>query len=383
MQEMHSEQNPLLRLESFGQSIWLDFISRDVIESGNLKCWIDEDGLSGVTSNPSIFEKAMVNSHTYDNAVDKLVAEGKTAVEIFGSESIQDIQRAADLFRPVYNRKDGKDGFFSVEVSPGVARDTQASLEEARGLWKAAARPNVFVKVPGTKEGLPVIEQLISEGVNVNITLLFGLPRYREVVEAYLSGLETRVKQGLPIERVASVASFFLSRIDTLVDPKLEAIQIQGGENAALATRAHGQVAIACAKIAYEIFHELTTTERFVALAEKGARVQRLLWASTSTKNPAYSDVKYVDALIGPDTIDTIPLETLDAYRDHGDPALRLTEGLAEAHEVLDSLPRLGIDIDQVTQQLEDEGIQKFSQAYNQLMDSLEKKRLAVAQAQK
>jgi transaldolase len=366
-------------LEEFGQSIWLDYLSRDALESGNLKCWIEEDGLKGVTSNPSIFEKAMVESHTYDEAEQALIEQGKTSEEIFRIESIKDIQRAADLFRPAYNKLDGKDGFVSIEVSPGVAHDSAASLAEARSLWKAAGRPNVFIKVPGTKEGLPVIEQLISEGINVNITLLFGLPRYREVTEAYMRGLERRMAAGQPVNQIASVASFFLSRIDVMLDPVLEGFMKQGGEKAELANKAHGQVGIASAKVAYEIYQEVFSGERFRPLRERGARPQRVLWASTSTKNPAYSDVMYVEALIGPDTIDTVPLETLDAYRDHGEPAVRLTENVAAAHAVLDSLPKLGVDIDQVTQKLEDEGVEKFSQAYHKLLDSLDKKRTAVA----
>ena len=381
--ETGNGKNPLNRLESYGQSIWLDYLSRDALESGNLKCWIEEDGLTGVTSNPSIFEKAMVESHSYDEAEQASLDQGKTAEEIFRIESIKDIQRATDLFRPIYNKLDGKDGFVSIEVSPGVAHDSAASLEEARGLWKAVGRPNVLIKVPGTKEGLPVIEQLISEGINVNITLLFGLPRYREVTEAYQRGLERRLAAGQPINNVASVASFFLSRIDVMLDPILEGIMKQGGEKAELAKKAHGMVGIASAKVAYEIYQDVFSDERFHTLLEKGAKTQRVLWASTSTKNPAYSDVMYVEALIGPDTIDTVPLETLDAYRDHGDPAPRLTEVVAGAHAVLDSLPQLGIDIDQVTKKLEDEGVEKFSQAYHKLLDSLDKKRAAVAAQQK
>jgi transaldolase len=377
--EIGKLQNPLLKLESFGQSIWLDYLSREAIENGNLKRWIDEDGVTGETSNPSIFEKAMVESQTYDQSEQALVEQGKTALEIYQIESIQDIQRAADLFRPVYNRLEGKDGYISVEVSPGVAHDSAATLDEARSLWKAAARPNVMIKVPGTEEGLPVIEQLTAEGINVNITLLFGLPRYREVTEAYLRGLETRVNAGQSIQYIASVASFFLSRIDGMLDPQLEVIQKSGGEKAEKAKQAHGQVAIASAKVAYEMYREIFYSQRFRALSEKGAHVQRLLWASTSTKNPAYSDVKYVEALIGPETIDTVPIETLDAYRDHGNPAPTLSDGLAGAHQVLDLLPDLGIDLNGVTQKLEDEGVEKFVQAYQKLMDALEKKRMVVA----
>jgi len=376
-------QNPLLKLESFGQSIWLDYMSREALDNGNFKRWIEEDGVTGATSNPSIFEKAMVDSHSYDDSEQILIDQGKTAEEIYQIESMRDIQRAADLVRPVYNRLDGKDGFISVEVSPGVAHDSAATLDEARGLWKAAGRPNVLIKVPATKEGLPIIEQLTAEGVNVNITLLFGLPRYREVADAFIHGLQRRLNAGQPIDHIASVASFFLSRIDVMLDPVFEDLMKEGGEKADLARQAHGMVGIASAKVAYEIFNEIFHGERFRLLIEKGGRVQRVLWASTSTKNPAYSDVMYVEALIGPETINTVPIETLDAYRDHGNPALLLTHNTAEAHQVLDSLPKLGIDIDQVTQKLEDEGVAKFAQANQKLLDSLEKKRMAIATHQK
>ena len=291
---------------------------------------------------------------------------------------MEDVQRAADLFRPLYDRVEGEDGFVSLEVNPHLAHDTQGTEAEARRLWQALARPNVFIKVPATKEGLPAIRQLISEGINVNVTLLFGLPRYREVAEAYIAGLEDRAAQGQPLGRVASVASFFLSRIDVLLDPRLEKLAAAGGPQAQTAKDLIGQVAIASAKVAYTIYQEVFGSERFQKLAAQGARPQRLLWASTSTKNPAYPDVKYVEPLIGADTVNTLPPETLAAYRDHGDPAPRLTEGVDRAAGILTRLPELGLDLDQATQQLEDEGVEKFNQPFDSLMATLEGKRREV-----
>ena len=367
--------NPLLGLEALGQSVWMDFLRRGTISSGELERLIDEDGLSGVTSNPSIFEKAIVGSHDYDESIRALALEGKTVDDIYQSLVVDDIQRAADLFRPAYDRTEGGDGFVSLEVSPHLAHDTEGSVAEARRLWAALNRPNVFIKVPGTREGLPAIRQLIGEGINVNVTLLFGLPRYREVAEAYISGLEDRVSSGKPVDRVASVASFFLSRIDVLLDPTLEKKMQVAGPDAGAAKILHGEVATASAKIGYQIYNEIFASARFRALASHGAKVQRLLWASTSTKNPAYSDVKYVEPLIGMDTINTMPLETINAYRDHGDPAPRLAKGTDEATLILQQLPAVGIDLDQATQQLEDEGVQKFVKPFDTLMSALKAKR--------
>jgi transaldolase len=367
--------NPLRALESLGQSIWMDYIRRDLITSGKLRRLIEEDGLSGMTSNPAIFEAAITSSHDYDDEIRELTLEGKGVKAIYETLSVRDIQSAADEFRPVYDRLDGADGFVSLEVSPHLVHDTNGTIEEARHLWAALNRPNVFIKVPGTTEGIPATRQLISEGINVNITLLFGLPRYRQVAEAYIAGLETRVAQGKPINHVASVASFFLSRIDVLLDPQFDKIVAQGGQRADLAKQVHGEVAIASAKVAYQIYKEVFGSERFKKLANQGARVQRLLWASTSTKNPAYSDVKYIEPLIGPDTINTVPIETLDAYRDHGHPGNRIEEEADHAAWVLQQLPALGIDLDQATQQLENEGAEKFNKPFDKLMDSLSKER--------
>jgi transaldolase/glucose-6-phosphate isomerase len=371
------KENPLLKLEALGQSIWMDFIRRGMISSGQLKQLIEEDGLGGVTSNPSIFEKAIAGSHDYDDAIRALALEDKSIDQIYAVLTVEDIQRAADLFRPVYDRLNGADGFVSLEVSPYLAHDTSGTIAEARRLWLAVARPNVMIKVPATAEGLPAIQQLIGEEINVNITLLFGLPRYRQVAEAYIAGLETLAAKGKSLKSVASVASFFLSRIDVLLDPALEKTMASDNSKAALAATLHGEVAIYSAKAAYRIYKEIFESERFSKLKAQGAKTQRLLWASTSTKNPAYKDLKYVEALIGPETVNTIPLQTLAAYRDHGKPASRLTNEAEKASENLRRLGEVGIDLDAATQQLEDEGVQKFVKAFDLLRSTLKEKRAA------
>jgi transaldolase len=363
--------NPLKELGTLGQSIWLDYIRRDLITSGGLRRLIEEDGLRGMTSNPSIFEKAIADSHDYDEDIRAMALKGKGAEAIYEALSQSDVQSAADAFRPLYAATDGKDGYVSLEVNPHLAHDTNGTTEEARRLWAALDRPNVFIKVPATANGLPAIQQLISEGINVNVTLLFGLPRYRQVVEAYITGIEARAAQGKVVKQVASVASFFVSRIDALVDPLLERIIATGGKGADLARMAQGQVAIASAKLAYQVYKESFASDRFRKLAAQGARVQRLLWASTSTKNPHYRDVKYLEALIGPDTVNTAPLETLDAYRDHGEPKARLEQHLREARQVLERMTELGINIDTVTRQLEDEGVDKFNKPFDKLIETL------------
>jgi transaldolase len=365
------KNNPLIQLGTLGQSIWLDYIRRDLIAGGGLRRLIEEDGLRGMTSNPSIFEKAIADSHDYDEEIRATALEGKSPETIYETLSQRDVQNAADEFRPLYDRTDGKDGYVSLEVNPHLAHDTNGTMLEARRLWDAVNRPNVFIKVPATTEGLPAIMQLVSEGTNINVTLLFGLPRYRQVAEAYIAGLEKCVAHGEPVKRVASVASFFLSRIDAVVDPLLDKLIAQGGKEADLAKKARGQVAIASAKMAYQIHKEIFGSDRFRKLAAQGARVQRLLWASTSTKDPDYNDVKYVEALIGPDTVNTVPLDTLDAYRDHGEPKARLEQHVEEARRVLERLPELGISIDKVTQQLEDEGVEKFNKPFDKLMETL------------
>jgi len=369
-----SKPNPLLALAALGQSIWLDYTRRDLILSGELRRLIEEDGLRGMTSNPSIFEKAIVGSQIYEEDIRAMTFDGKSPKMIYETLSQRDVQGAADEFRSVYDKTDARDGFVSLEVNPHLAHDTKGTIVEARRLWRALNRPNVFIKVPATAEGLPAIQQLISEGINVNITLLFGLPRYRQVAAAYIAGIEARTNEGKSVEHVASVASFFVSRIDTLVDPLLEKHIAQGGKAADVAKKVRGQVAIASATMAYQIYKEIFQSERFQKLADRGARVQRLLWASTSTKNPDYSDLKYVESLIGSDTINTVTVETLDAYRSHGEPKARLEQNVEQAGWVLQRLPELGINLDQVTQQLEDEGVERFNQSFDKLMNALIKK---------
>lgn len=368
-------ENSLLKLESFGQSIWMDYLRRNAIDSGEIKQLIEQDGVAGVTSNPSIFEKAIAGSNDYDAAVQLLASQGKSVEEIYEALTVEDIQRTADLFRPVYDRLDGRDGFVSLEVSPTLAGDTAGTIQEARRLWRKVDRPNLMIKVPATEQGLPAIQQLIGEGINVNITLLFGLPRYRQVAAAYLAGLETLAAQGKPLERVASVASFFLSRIDSLADPMLEKRRQGSGPLSDLAAELYGQLAIASARVAYQIYKEILTQPRYQKLARMGARPQRLLWASTSTKNPKFSDVKYVEPLIGKDTINTLPLETIHIYLNHGVPAPRLEEQVEAAYRKLDQLGQTGLSLDAITQQLEIEGVDKFEKAFEGLKAVLEEKR--------
>lgn len=367
--------NPLLHLQTFEQSIWVDFIRRGMLTSGEMERLIEDCGVRGVTSNPSIFEKAIGGSRDYDDRIRALALEAKSAMDIYEDLTLNDVQRTADLFRRVYEQTEGRDGFVSLEVSPDLADDATGTVEEARRLWQMLNRPNVMIKVPGTREGITAIRQLTAEGINVNVTLLFGLSRYRDVAEAYLEGLAARMARGIPLGCVASVASFFLSRIDILVDSLLDQRRQERNDD-----KSHngllGQTAIACAKIAYEIYKEIFHGERFSALAVQGARPQRLLWASTSTKNPSDSDVKYVELLIGPDTVNTLTLETLEAYRDHGRPASRLEEQMAEARDVLDRLPKIGIDLEKVSDQLEGNGIRKFIAAFDGLTASIERKRV-------
>ncbi len=363
-------QNRVKQIHELGQSIWLDFIDRKLIRSGNLQKLIDEDGVRGITSNPAIFEKAISGSKDYDDDISRLAGEQKSNDDIFYGLAIADIQHAADMFKPLYNegKVKGADGYVSLEVSPLLARNTNATLQQAKQLWKAVARENVMIKIPGTAEGLPAIRSSIAEGININVTLLFGLQRYEEVTEAYITGLEDRVKNNQPVNTIASVASFFLSRIDVLVDPVL---QQKGLSNY------KGQVAIACAKKAYEIYKRVFSSDRFKKLEEKGARPQRVLWASTSSKDPAFKDTMYVEALIGDKTVDTIPMETLEAFRDHGIAAGTLENDTDKATELLQKVQEAGIDMNQVSRQLENEGIEKFNQPYNKLMQAIEKQKKA------
>lgn len=358
--------NRLKSIHDLGQSIWLDSFDRKLMDSGELQKLIDEDGLCGITSNPSIFEKAVTSSSDYDDDIRKLAGNQKSNEEIFFGFATKDIQRAADILKPVYDKAKGTDGFVSLEVSPHLANNTDGTIAQAKELWKTLARQNVMIKIPGTKEGLPAIKKCISEGININITLLFGLDRYREVTEAYISGLEERVKNNQPIDHIESVASFFLSRIDVLIDPILKEKKLD---------KLVGEVAIASAKKAYEIYKEIFFSDRFRNLEKKGAKKQKVLWASTSTKDPSFRDVKYVEALIGPNTINTLPMETIDAFRDHGNAADHLENDLLKATQELDQLKDNGINIDELTQQLEDEGIQKFNKAYESLLKAIDEKR--------
>jgi transaldolase len=367
-------------LHEQGQSVWLDYIRRGIIDNGELEGMIREYDLRGVTSNPSIFEEAIGKSDDYDDEMEALAAQGAEANEAFESLAVDDIQRACDLFRAVYDAAEGHDGFVSLEVSPLLAADTQQTIAEARRLWKLVNRPNLMVKVPGTDEGIPAIEQLVAEGLNINITLLFSLAAYERVMEAYLRGMERRAEAGEPLARIASVASFFVSRVDSSVDAELEKIVDAGGPNAEKAKTLMGRAAIDNAKLAYDRFSKVFSGERWERLASQGARVQRPLWASTSTKNPAYRDVVYIEALIGPDTVNTIPRATLDAFADHGEVRRTVDTDVDAAHAELATLKELGIDLERVTNQLLVEGVEKFSKAYNQMLTAVGEKLARVVQ---
>jgi len=368
--------NPLLELKQLGQSVWLDSIRRGHIRSGALKQLIEQDGISGETANPTIFEKAINGSDDYTDAIQKLIARGKNALEIYETLAIEDVRMACDVFRPVYEQTDGADGFVSIEVSPKLAHDTAGTIAEAKRFFKAVNRPNVMIKIPGTPAGVPAIEECLYAGVNVNITLLFAIQAYEQVAWAYIRALERRAQEGKPIDRIASVASFFVSRIDTLAD-KLLQDKLRTTTDPAVKAKIEalgGKAAIANAKLAYQLFKKIFADPRFIALQAKGARVQRPLWASTSTKNPAYPDTLYVDTLIGPHTINTLPFETIEAFRDHGKARLTLEEDLDAARRVLDDLESVGISMHVVTQQVLDEGVIKFAQSFDQLLASIQTK---------
>lgn len=360
----------LRKLRELGQSIWLDYIQRGMLQSGEFQRLVDKDGISGVTSNPAIFEKAIVEHHDYDAAIAAM--PGGDAQALYERLAIEDLQQAADLLYPIYESTQGHDGFVSFEVSPQLANDTEATVSEARRLWSVLNRPNSLIKVPATAAGVAAIQRLIADGININATLLFGLQRYREVALAYIDGLEMRAARGEPLASVASVASFFLSRIDTLVDSKLDALAAGTSVKEVQAIR--GQVAIASARLAYQQYQQLFSGERWHKLKAAGAKPQRLLWASTSTKDATYSDVKYVDALVGAETINTLPLETLAAYRDHGAPARRLEQDIEAAQKNLASLAAVGLDLDVLTTQLEQEGVNKFSASYAALLENLSRR---------
>ena len=347
-----------------GQSIWLDFISRDLMNFGKLKQLV-ESGLRGETSNPSIFEKSISKSADYDPDIHEGHAKHWTAPQIFEHLAVRDVTRACDAFRGVYDSSGGTDGFVSIEVSPGLAHDTDATIEEARRLWKSMNRPNLMVKIPGTDEGIPAIAAMLAEGLNINITLLFSQRQYHATVNAWLTALEERVKKGQDVSRIASVASFFVSRVDSAGDKQLEA---KGRKDLM------GKAAIANACLAYKYFLEMTESSRWKALQKAGAHVQRPLWASTSTKNPAYSDILYVTELVAKDTVNTLPLETIEAWMDHGKPEPKLLENLKSAEATLKQVHDAGVDVVQITEDLIEDGVIKFSDSFNQLMAAIEKK---------
>lgn len=376
--------NPLMELRKAGVSVWIDFLSRGMITTGKLKRLMDEDGLAGVTSNPTIFMKAFGGSADYDGRLRELLNGGmKDEKELLLHLAGWDVADAADILRPVYDSTGGRDGYVSIEVSPDLAYKTEETIAEARRLSsEITGRQNVYVKVPATREGLPAIERLISEGVNVNVTLLFSRKRYAEVTDAYMKGVEARLEAGQPVDAVTSVASFFVSRVDTLVDKLLEE-KLAGAGSGPERERLQGLVgraAVANAKLAYQDYKEIFSSARFKDIHHKGGRIQRLLWGSTSTKNPNYSDVKYVEELIGPDIINTMPDDTMDAFRDHGKAAPTLEKGLEEAEAVLKALEEVGIGYDDVTRRLEDEGVKKFSDSYFEALDEVARKRDAFLQ---
>jgi transaldolase/transaldolase/glucose-6-phosphate isomerase len=364
--------NTIKQLLNEGQSVWQDDISRDMLQSGLLQSRITDIGVRGVTSNPSIFQKAIAGGTAYNDDIKALLGEGKSPEEIFQTVAVKDIQDACDLFRPIYDESDGADGFVSIEVLANLARDTQGTLENARVLWNAVDRPNLMVKVPGTVEGAPAVETLLTEGININITLLFSIEHYLAVANAYVNALQARHAKGQPIDRIASVASFFVSRVDTMADQKLDAL---GEKGQAL----KGKVAVANAQLAYEQFDHLFNGEAFLELKQAGARVQRPLWASTGTKNKAYSDILYVETLIGPETVNTMPVATIEAFLDHGTVARTVDADYAAAHQVIDDLAALGVSLDDITSQLETDGIDAFIKAYDDLLAGVAEKRSALA----
>ena len=369
----------LNELEQLGQAVWLDFVDRKFLAEGGLKKLVDEDGITGVTSNPSIFEKAMGHGDAYDEelaAFDKDNADAST-MSRYEHLAIQDIQSAAETLKPVYEKLDGKDGYVSLEVSPYLANDTDATIVEAKKLWDAVDRPNLMIKIPGTEGGAPAIAATIAAGINVNVTLLFALDAYQRVAEAYAMGLEERVRQGQSIDRIASVASFFVSRIDSMIDKQIDDRLKDGDDEAEALKTVRGKVAIANAKMAYQWYLDFLKSDRWQALAAKGAMPQRLLWASTGTKDPSYPDTLYVDTLIGRDTVNTMPPKTMDAYRDHGTAAETLTQDIDAAKHVLAEADRLKLDLSGVTGTLVLEGVASFAKAFDDLLGSIAAKQPA------
>jgi len=376
--------NPLLELKQLGQSVWYDNIDRAQLTSGQFQRLLNEDGVVGVTANPTIFEKSISSGHAYDEQMTQLINEGKSTNEIYEALIIKDIRTVADLLRPIYDSTGRLDGYVSLEVSPELAHDTQATIAEARRFWKMVDRPNLMIKIPATPEGIPAIRQTLSEGLNINITLIFSLDSYRAVANAYLEALEERNGRGEDISHIASVASFFVSRVDTLVDKLLdEKIKATSDPNEQQKLKSlQGKAAIANARLVYQEFKRIFGTPFFESLRHAGAHVQRPLWASTSTKNPAYRDVLYAEELIGPDTVDTMPLETIEHFRDHGQPRLTIEDDIAGAKATFEELEKIGIHYDQVTQQLQDEGVKKFADSFHQLFAGIDSKHKAIKEGQ-
>ena len=368
--------NPLLELKALGQSVWLDDIDRGQLRSGLFGRLIDEDGLAGATGNPTIFEHSITHDTTYDEQMQQLLQEGKGPKEIYEALAMTDERMVADLLRPIYDRTNRQDGFVSIEVSPYLAQDTEGTLSEVRRFWQTIDRPNLMVKIPSTPAGIPAIRRAIASGININITLIFSLENYRQVAEAYLDALEERVAAGKDISHIASVASFFVSRVDVLVDHLLEDRIKATGDHAEQQklTALQGKAAIANARLAYQEFKRLFGGPRFAALKRRGAHVQHPLWASTGAKNPAYRDVLYVEELIGPDTVNTMPLKTLESFRDHGRVRLSIEENLSQAQADLAALEEVGIHYGQVTRQLQEEGVQKFIDSFQKLFQCIERK---------
>ncbi|HZT99606.1 MAG TPA: transaldolase [Ktedonobacteraceae bacterium] len=372
--------NPLLELQKQGQSVWYDNIDRAQLASGQFKKMLSEDGILGVTANPTIFDKSISSGHAYDEQMSQLIQEGKSTNEIYEALVIRDIQTVADLLRPIYDRTEGKDGYVSLEVSPELAHDTQGTIKEAARFWKMVDRPNLMIKIPATEEGIPAVYETLRSGINVNITLIFSIESYRAVTDAYLRALEDRNGEGKDISSLASVASFFVSRVDTLVDKLLDD-KIKATGDASLKSL-EGKAAIANARLVYQDFKSIFSTPRFESLKHAGAHVQRPLWASTSTKNPAYRDVLYAEELIGPDTVDTMPLETINNFRDHGQVRYSIEDDIPAAHQIFEDLEKQGISYKQVTQQLLDEGVQKFADSFHQLFKGIDGKKQAIAAGQ-
>lgn len=372
--------NTALQLLEAGQSVWYDNIQRNLLKNGEMAGMIARGEIRGVTSNPSIFMNAITKSQDYDQSLLPLVDSGLSAEEIFFRLAIEDIQAATDLFLPLYRQSKGGDGYVSLEVSPYLANDTESTLAQVKKLWQLVDRPNLMIKIPATKAGIPAITAAIAAGINVNVTLIFSLQRYSEVMDAYLKGLEQRTAAGMPVDTIASVASFFVSRVDTNVDKRLQSIVQTGGAKAKQAEVLLGKAAIANARLAYAAYKKVFSSERFLKLKQQGARVQRPLWASTSTKNPAYRDVMYVEELIGRDTINTIPQQTLNAFLDHGKVRPSLEQDLTGATKTLADLEMLGISMDEVTYELEVEGVKTFADAFTVLLDAVKAKTGAAVQ---